>query len=66
MPKPGCCKYCGCTEGRACVYVIGGTSAGDGRWRGVPQLTACCWINQTRTVCSAPRCVARFLADLAR
>lgn len=42
MIAPGCCRHCGCTEDHACRLFDGDT---------------CCWIDNTRTVCSSPRCV---------
>ena len=42
------CKYCGCTEHRACVT------------NGQP----CAWLDPNHTVCSAPRCATLYHAEM--
>jgi hypothetical protein len=41
---PGVCRFCGCTDERACTPV-------------------CWWITFDRTVCSAPECFEKFMAE---
>ena len=48
---PGVCRYCKCTEDRACRLADGG---------------ACSWIFPEHTVCSAPECQGRFVEDNKR
>lgn len=49
-PQTGVCRFCGCTERRACVDANG---------------DSCSWIDADRTVCSAARCLERATeADL--
>jgi hypothetical protein len=47
-PVPGVCRYCRCTERRACVLASG---------RG------CSWLYPEGTVCSNPACEAKFVED---
>jgi hypothetical protein len=47
-PKSGVCQICGCTEENACRFRTGRRKL---LW------TACRWVNQQRTLCSAPVCV---------
>ena len=48
-PKKGTCRYCGCTEKKACeVRTIPGSKATQ----------PCSWIDATKTICSNPKCVA--------
>jgi hypothetical protein len=42
------CRFCGCTETRACVT--------DGQ--------PCCWLDPNHTVCSAPACATRYHAEV--
>jgi hypothetical protein len=46
------CRYCGCTEERACVFDR----------NGIP--CSCWWVNREHTACSAPGCFKRYLEDL--
>lgn len=47
-PIAGRCRYCFCSDDRACLLSnIGGEEQG------------CSWIDESRTVCSRPSCVAK-------
>jgi hypothetical protein len=46
------CRYCGCTESRACVF----------NDNGIPR--ACWWVTKERDVCSAPLCFRRYLGEV--
>jgi hypothetical protein len=48
--NPGKCRICGCSELRPCLFKIE---------PGHP-LVACAWIDEERTLCSNPRCVAEI------
>jgi ParB/RepB/Spo0J family partition protein len=49
-PKKGTCRFCGCTEKKACkVRTIPGSK----------QTQPCSWIDATKTICSNPECVAK-------
>jgi hypothetical protein len=48
-PVPGCCRYCTCTEDRACRIPPYGED------------DTCGWLHGTdRTVCTAPPCLRRW------
>jgi hypothetical protein len=53
----GTCRYCGCTEERACILGI----------RTHPRLgrafTTCAWWNKQKTVCTNPTCIAAALRN---
>lgn len=49
---PGRCRYCGCTETRACVL----------QQVGFPFTMGCWWVDRQRTVCSAPDCYQKYVA----
>ena len=49
--EAGRCRYCGCTELEPCRLEDG---------------EACCWLDSTRTVCSAPACIVRERGRIAR
>jgi hypothetical protein len=48
---PGQCMYCRCTEDRPCTLPNGDT---------------CGWLNNNRTVCNAPRCIAQNHIDIEK
>lgn len=49
LPKKGTCRVCGCTEKKACrVKTIPGSNATQ----------SCSWADETKTLCSNPKCVA--------
>jgi hypothetical protein len=53
-PVAGVCRYCGCTEDRACVLATGGGET-------------CTWVDADRTVCNGPDgCAGKFLDDRER
>jgi hypothetical protein len=56
--KPGKCRYCGCTETRACVLTIVCIEHSQ-----VPIM--CCWWDHERTVCSNPSCVKKHELEAA-
>lgn len=47
-PKSGTCRFCGCTETRACDVGIEG---------------ACAWVDKEHTVCSNPKCLRKLNAE---
>jgi hypothetical protein len=47
----GKCRFCGCTEDRACVF----------EYIGLP--VACWWVTKERDVCSAPACFGQYLKE---
>ena len=47
-PPPGICRYCRCTEQRACLLKSG---------------CGCAWLYPERTVCSNPECAEKFAQD---
>jgi hypothetical protein len=52
MPKSGVCRFCKCTQRRACRIedILG-------------DVTSCCWVDRKRTVCSNPKCVQKYMAE---
>lgn len=48
--QPGVCRVCGCTESRGCLF-----DAGDGSGE---EISACWWIDEKKTLCSNPTCLA--------
>jgi hypothetical protein len=48
--RRGKCRFCGCTEERACLLI-------DNPDR--DRLT-CAWADAERTVCTNPKCLAKF------
>ena len=48
-PRSGVCRYCGCTDARACVDLY--------------NVTACSWGDQAHTWCTARRCWNRAMKD---
>jgi hypothetical protein len=50
-PIPGACRFCRCTEANACR---------------LPDGEACAWFDATRTLCSAPACLAAHFRELER
>lgn len=64
--SPGTCRFCGCTETRACSF-----PASDGpldleanfsidEILNAPETLACWWVDSPRTLCSNPRCLAQI------
>lgn len=51
-PQSGVCRYCGCTENRACTITL---PAGDA--------AGCLWIDVEKTVCSSAMCLEKALED---
>lgn len=49
----GVCRYCGCTERRACILAYGSMIGG------------CWWVDAAHTICSAPACAWRMHAEKA-
>ena len=47
-PKPGTCRFCGCTETTPCNVGVEG---------------ACAWVDKPHTVCSNSKCLRRFNAE---
>ena len=48
VPVPGVCRFCGCSESRACVDENNRT---------------CAWMDMSRTACSSAVCRAKFAAQ---
>lgn len=46
---PGICQICGCTDPNPCRIGIAGID-----------LLPCWWVDERRTLCSAPDCLARI------
>ena len=44
--RKGTCRFCGCTERRACVI-------------GFLDDESCAWADSTKTLCTNPRCLAK-------
>lgn len=55
--NPGKCRVCGCSELKPCLF----------RTQPGHPVMACSWIDEQRTLCSNPRCVALIpLEELMR
>jgi hypothetical protein len=52
-PVGGGCRYCGCTQERACVLRTGGGET-------------CAWFDRERTVCTNDECLERYHMDRER
>ena len=54
------CRFCGCTDLRACSYVVGFTVDEE---EGADELVNCSWLDAGHTLCSNPQCVAKMPLD---
>lgn len=55
-PERGRCRICGCTRITACSVEVPG--------HGMQSERACCWTDETETLCDAPSCLAAARAEL--
>jgi hypothetical protein len=55
--RPGTCRFCGCTEDRACILGVDP----------VDQVAmTCSWTDKSRIVCSNPKCIAAHIREMVR
>jgi hypothetical protein len=52
LPLEEFCRYCGCSENRACILGLGLFD----------QPQTCSWVDSTKTVCNNPRCLREHRA----
>lgn len=50
-PTPGTCRFCGCTEDRACRLPTG---------------EPCSWFDRMRTICNNPACICQYFQAESR